>query len=70
MQCTPLNVQFEEANNDSAMDLELSKWISNATTQKKKIATNLPPGVHDNDDEDFEGVSFDLFHDDKEERIS
>ena len=52
MQCTPLNVQFEEANNDSAMDLELSKWISNATTQKKKIATNLPPGVHDNDDED------------------
>ena len=53
MQCTPLNVQFEEANNDSAMDLELSKWISNATTQKKGVfATNLPPGVHDNDDED------------------
>ena len=37
---------------------------------------SVPEGklkIHDDDDdydEDFEGVSFDLFHDDKEERIS
>ena len=34
---------------------------------------SVPEGklrIHDNHDEDFEGVSFDLFHDDKEERIS